>query len=96
MPQTDRIPTLIGARDSYQGFEAFYNIVITLTKDHVLYWDEEVTSLKELRAYLKEAGGDKPVLLRADRHAYVSKLIEIWDLCRDTGYREVHIATIAE
>ena len=27
--QTDRVPTVIGARDSYQGFEAFYNIAIT-------------------------------------------------------------------
>ena len=72
------------------------NLVITLTKDHVIYWDEQVVTLKELRKRLRQAGGDKPVLIRADRHAYVDKLIELWDLCRDAGYKEIHIATLSE
>ena len=72
------------------------NLVITLTKEHVIYWDEEVITLKELRRKLRQAGGSKPVLIRADRHAYVEKLIELWDLCRDAGYQEVHIATLSE
>ena len=72
------------------------NLVVTLSKDHVIYWGEEVVTLKELRERLKSAGGEKPVLIRADRHAYVEKLIELWDLCRDAGYKEVHIATLSE
>ena len=72
------------------------NLVITLTKDHVIYWDEQVVTLKELRRKLKGIGGNKPVLIRADKHAYVDKLIELWDLCRDAGYKEVHIATLSE
>ncbi|MBI3322047.1 MAG: biopolymer transporter ExbD [Candidatus Omnitrophica bacterium] len=72
------------------------NLVITVTKDHLIYWDEEVVSVAELRERLKRAGGNKPVLIRADRYAYVEKLIEIWDLCRDTNYKEVHIATLSE
>ena len=72
------------------------NLVITLTKDHVVYWNEEVVTLKELREKLKNERGGKAVLIRADRHAYVDKLIELWDLCRDTGYEEVHIATLTE
>ena len=72
------------------------NLVITLTKDHVIYRDEEIVTLKELRQHLKRAGGNKPVLIQADRHAYVEKLIELWDFCRDAGYKEVHIATLSE
>lgn len=72
------------------------NLVITLTKEHVIYWDEDVVTLKELRARLKQVGGNRPVLIRADKHAYVAKLIELWDLCRDAGYQEVHIATLSE
>jgi biopolymer transport protein ExbD len=72
------------------------NLVITLTKDHVIYWGEEVVTLKALREKLQEEGGTKVVLIRADRHAYVDKLIELWDLCRDVGYQEVHIATLSE
>ena len=72
------------------------NLVITLTKDHVVYWNEEVVTLKDLREKLRQGGSAKAVLIRADRHAYVDKLIELWDLCRDTGHQEVHIATLSE
>ena len=72
------------------------NLVITLTKDHVIYLGEEVVTLKELRDKLANASRRKPVLIQADRHAYVDQLIQLWDLCRDTGYREVHIATLSE
>ena len=72
------------------------NLVISLTKEHVIYWEEEVVTLHELRQRLKRAGTEKPILIRADRHAYVDKLIELWDLCRDTGHQEVHIATLSE
>jgi len=72
------------------------NLVITLTKDHVIYWESDVVTLKEVRNRLKRAGGNKPVLIRSDRHAYVDNLIELWDLCRDAGYAEVHIATLSE
>ena len=72
------------------------NLVITLTKEHVIYWDEQVVTLKELRKKLNQLGGDKPVLIRADKHAYVDKLIALWDLCRDAGYQEIHIATLSE
>ena len=71
-------------------------VVITLTKDHLIYLDEEVITLKALRTRLKETAGNKPVLIRADRHAYVDKLIELWDMCRDAGYSEIHIATMSE
>jgi biopolymer transport protein ExbD len=72
------------------------SLVITLTKDHLVYWDEELVTLKELRQRLAQGGGDKPVLIRADRHAYVEKLIELWDICRDEGYQQVHIATLSK
>ena len=72
------------------------NLVITLTKEHLIYWDDEIVTLKELRGRLRQAGGEKPVLIRADKHAYVATLIELWDLCRSAGYHEVHIATLSE
>lgn len=70
-------------------------LVITLTKDHVVYVDEEVMSVDELRRTLKGSASRRPVLIRADRHAYVDRLIELWDVCRDAGVREVHIATLS-
>ena len=69
---------------------------ITLTKDHLIYWNENVVTLKELRDKLGKLQHAQPILIRADRSAYVSRLIELWDLCRDAGFHEVRIATMAE
>ena len=72
------------------------NIVITLTKDHLVYFNDELVTSKDLRRRLSRMKGEKPVLIRADRYAYVDKLIELWDLCRDAGFHEIHIATLPE
>jgi biopolymer transport protein ExbD len=82
------------AASSQQGTRS--DLIITLTKDHLVYLDNELVTMKELRGQLSRAGGDKPVLIRSDRYAYVAKLIELWDLCREAGFREVHIATLPE
>ncbi len=68
---------------------------ITLTKDHVLYFEDEVVTLKTLRQKLG-AYQRRPVLIRADRSAYVSRLVELWDLCRELGFKDIHIATMSE
>ena len=69
---------------------------ITLTKDHMVYWNDEAVTLKELHDKLTAMGHAQPILIRADRNAYVSRLIELWDLCRDAGFHEVRIATMTE
>ena len=71
-------------------------VVISLTKEHVVYLDEEVITMKELRRKLSRMDRGETVLIQADRHAYVNKLMELWDLCRDVGLSEIHIATLSE
>lgn len=68
---------------------------ITLTKEHVVYLNEEIVTLKELRQRLLTLKG-QPVVIQADRNAYVSKLVELWDLCRAQGLPQVRISTIAD
>jgi len=72
------------------------NLVITLTKDHVVYWEDQVVTIKEVRERLKKLGSERAVMIRADRYAYVDKLIQLWDLCREAGVQQVHIATLPE
>ena len=72
------------------------DVVITLTKEHVVYFNSEVVTLKELRQHLAGVSGGHPVFIRADRRAYVSKLVELWDLCRDMGLHDVHVATLTD
>ncbi len=68
---------------------------ITLTKEHIVYFEGHVVTLKELRQQLAHAPR-QTILIRADRSAYVSRLVDLWDLCRDVGFQEIHIATMSE
>ena len=69
-------------------------LTITLTKEHLVYLQGQVVSLQELRHRLAARSGSTPLMIEADRYAYVAKLIELWDLCRQAGFREIHIATL--
>ena len=71
-------------------------LTITLTKEHIIYFQNEVVTLKELRRKLTELGARQPILIRSDQSAYVRRLVELWDLCRDSGFREIHIATLTD
>ena len=68
---------------------------ITLTREHLVYLNGQLVTLQELRQRLSGLK-DQPVLIRADRSAYVSKLVELWDLCREQGFHQVRILTASE
>ncbi len=69
---------------------------ITLTKDHLIYFNDQVVTLKELRHTLTGLPHSQPVAIRADGNAYVNRLMELWDLCRDVGFREIRILTLSQ
>jgi biopolymer transport protein TolR len=70
-------------------------MAITLSREHVIYFNGQPITPQELREQL--AGLEsQPVLIRADKNAYVSRLVALWDLCRESGFREIHIATLSE
>ncbi len=71
-------------------------VVITLNKEHLIYLDDDLVTLNELKTKLSRASPSTTVLIRADRYAYVDKLIALWDLCRAVGIHAVHIATLPE
>ena len=70
-------------------------LVITLSKEHVVYLNDKSLSFAELRKQLANMQ-ERPVTIRADRYAYVDKLVALWDLCREQGFRQVHIVTTSE
>ena len=71
-------------------------VAIALTKDHLIYLNNHVVTVAELRKTLTGLPHSQPVTIRADGNAYVSRLMQLWDLCRDTGFREIRIMTMAE
>lgn len=70
--------------------------VITITSDNRFYLNEIPVTLLELKSKLEKASVAEPVLIKADRDVILSKVVNIWDFCRDIGIRQVSIATNQE
>ena len=70
---------------------------ITIASDGSIYLDGYLSDPKEMTAYLKEISGRRSgVLIKAQRGVIFSKVIKIWDLCRDNGISRVSVATDRE
>jgi biopolymer transport protein ExbD len=51
----------------------------------------------ELKASLKQAAKrNQTMLIKADRRASLGRVVEIWDMARDTGVTQINIATNQE
>ena len=75
----------------------YENIEILLTSENVTYLNGKVITLQELKALLKEAAKrEQTILIKADKHASLGRVVEIWDLARDLGITQINIATNQE
>lgn len=70
------------------------NVIITISRENVLYLDKKVLTNRELKDVLSRAQKDNvPVLIMADQYASMGRVVEVWDMARDSGVEEVNIAT---
>ncbi len=71
------------------------NIIITITKDNVLYLDKaRVTTSKLVSLLKKKLGGKKAlVMINADKLVRHGKVVEIMDLAKQAGADRVGILT---
>lgn len=73
------------------------DLVITITKENIVYLNERITTTAELAEKLAVASGRKqPVLIKADRGASLGRVVEVWDICREKGIAQINIATQQE
>jgi biopolymer transport protein ExbD len=73
------------------------NVVVTITRENVMYLNDAVITLKELNQALSQfSGKDRPLLIKADRRASVGRVVDVWDLCRNLGIERINIATNQE
>jgi biopolymer transport protein ExbD len=73
------------------------NVVITITKDDVVYLNERPINQDELTSNLGIMARDKtPLLIKADRSSSLGKIVEILDMCRLEGVSQVSLATVQE
>lgn len=73
------------------------NIDIVISSENVAYLNGKVFNMQELRAAFKSLGKrSQSILIKADKHASLGRIVEIWDLARDMGVEQVSIATNEE
>jgi len=70
------------------------NVVIVITKDDRLYLNDREMSAEELASSLNIMAKEKTsLLIKADSHASLGRIVEIWDMCRAHGVSQINIAT---
>ena len=75
----------------------YENIEILINSENVTYLNGKIVTMQEIKAFLKEAGKrGQTVLIKADARASLGRVVEIWDLARDSGIAQVNIATNQE
>lgn len=73
------------------------NLVITVSSENVIYINEKVVSLNELKDLLNRfVKKGKAILIKSDRRASLGRVVEVWDMCRESGISQVNIATNQE
>ncbi|HTZ10936.1 MAG TPA: biopolymer transporter ExbD [Candidatus Margulisiibacteriota bacterium] len=73
------------------------NVEISVTAENATYLNGKAVTNQELSRLLKGLGKrGQPILIKSDRKVSLGKVVEIWDLARDSGIREINIATNQE
>ncbi len=69
-------------------------VIVITDSDSVVLNDRDVT-IEQLDPRIAKAAVDKSnIMIKADRRASMGKVVEVWDLCRDAGVKNVNIATV--
>ena len=75
----------------------FENIEILVTSESVTYLNGKVVTMQELNKLFKQAvKKSQTILIKADKRASLGKVVEIWDMARDSGITQINIATNQE
>lgn len=75
----------------------FENIEILVTSESVTYLNGKVVTMQELKKLFQQAvKKNQTILIKADKRASLGKIVEIWDLARDSGVIQINIATNQE
>ncbi len=67
-------------------------VVIVVTSEDIIYFEDKPVTLKELFKILKEKKAES-VFIKADKDASLGIIVEIWDICKKLGIDKIGIAT---
>ncbi len=79
---------------------AFQGLVITVTREDVLFFNEERTSMTGLRRYLNDTRAqprrNQQLVIKADRQVPHGMVVEIMSMAIEAGITSINIATRPE
>lgn len=68
-------------------------VTITVTSENVIYWNNQITTLQELKRTLSQKKyKNTSVFIKADRRSSVGRIVDIWDMGRALGIERINIA----
>ncbi len=69
------------------------DFIVSILSDNALYLDSKRVSPDELAGFLRfRKRGNFKVLIKVDQKASVGVLVRVWDIARESGASQVHIA----
>lgn len=70
------------------------DIEIVISGENVTYFNGKVVNTAELKSLLKQiAKRNQPILIKSDKRAFLGRVVEVWDMCRELGVAQINIAT---
>jgi len=68
--------------------------VILVTSENTIYFNNNLITMEELKKELSQPlHKNRPILIKTDQRASLSRVIELWDLCRSLGVENINLAT---
>ncbi|MCX5697280.1 MAG: biopolymer transporter ExbD [Candidatus Omnitrophica bacterium] len=75
----------------------YENIEVSISSENTAYAFGRPLTVQELKNLLKAAAKrNQSLLIKADRRASLGRVVEIWDMARDSGIAQLNIATNQE
>lgn len=70
------------------------NLEISISPDSAIYVNNKILTAQQLKVLLGQAAKAKEaVLIKANRSSPLERVVEIWDMCRESGVAEINIVT---
>lgn len=75
-----------------EGVSEENRVTISITSENVLYFNDKVVTLNDLKkGLLRTRLSDVVVYLRVDRRSSMGRLSDVWDLCKALGVSRVKV-----
>ncbi len=72
----------------------FENVEVIVSGENIVYLNGKIVTTEELKKMFKQiAQRDQAILIKSDRRAALGRVVEIWDMCREAGIKQLNIAT---